>query len=93
MRTDTNDEIASSLTVINAEGIFAGERKEVLRIQPSSIDIDLIVTTFLIMERKRREKYGCIECLLKHDEDPQGEGGSGDGDGVGEADSGLVGEL
>ena len=52
------------------------------------MDIDLIVLTFIIIEKKRRQRDGDPLRLTLHDEDPLGDGG-----GSGEAESGLVGEL
>ncbi|KAF8968344.1 TonB box-containing protein [Flammula alnicola] len=91
MRPDTNTEIASSICVLVSEGVFAGEKKQVLRIQPCSVDIDLVVLTFIIMEKKRRERDGYADAYsVAHDEEPQGDGGgSGDGD----AGAGVIGEL
>ncbi|PPQ67674.1 hypothetical protein CVT25_012702 [Psilocybe cyanescens] len=57
-RSDSSTEIASSMSVLGTEGVFAGEKKQVLRIQPCTLDIDLIILTFIIMERKRREREG-----------------------------------
>lgn len=37
------------------EGFFRGEPKWVLRIRPSSLDIDIIVLTFIILEKRRRD--------------------------------------
>ncbi|PPQ70912.1 hypothetical protein CVT24_009974 [Panaeolus cyanescens] len=100
-QADTRAEVACSMNVLSSEGFFAGENKEVLRIQPCSVDIDLIILTFVMMEIKRRRKYGgtFVEEAL-HDEEPQGEcdgGGSGEGEGDVGADVGevstMVGEL
>lgn len=52
------------------------------------MDIDLIVLTFIIIEKKRRERDGDPIHLTLHDEDPLGDGG-----GSGEAETGVVGEL
>lgn len=87
------------MNVISSEGFFAGQNKEVLRVQPCSVDIDLVILTFVVMEIKRRRKYGggFVEESL-HDGEPQGEGNEGgeaDGEGnndVGDAST-LVGEL
>lgn len=46
-----------------------------LRIQPlCTVDIDLIVISFVIMEKNRRDHDGDGSKLTPHDEDPQGEG-------------------
>ena len=56
------------------EGCFAGQKRKVLRIEPCSIDIDLIVLTFVIMESKRREKDGFVDKYYAlNDEVPQGD--------------------
>lgn len=53
-------------------GLFAGERKARIRIQPGcAVDYDLVVLTFIIMETKRRERLG--EAMAR-DEDPLGDG-------------------
>ena len=85
---DTRTEIARFTTVKCPEGLFAGEWKSVLQLNPCSVDIDLIVLTFIIIEKKRRERDGDPVHLTPHDEDPLGEGG-----GSGEGESGVVGEL
>jgi hypothetical protein len=74
---ETNEEVARFIQELIAEGIFAGERKSCLRIQPCSVDLDLIVLSCLIMEKKRRDHAGDGTRLAAHDEDPQGDGGSG----------------
>ena len=85
---DTRTEIARFKTVRCHEGLFAGEWKSVLQLNPCSVDIDLIVLTFIIIEKKRRERDGDPVHLTPHDEDPLGDGG-----GSGEGESGVVGEL
>ena len=85
---DTRTEIARFTTVRCHEGLFAGEWKSVLQLNPCSVDIDLIVLTFIIIEKKRRERDGDPIHLTPHDEDPMGDGG-----GSGEGESGVVGEL
>ncbi|KAJ3505124.1 hypothetical protein NLJ89_g7576 [Agrocybe chaxingu] len=101
-RLDTNRDIACSMTTACVEGLFAGERKQILRIQPCALDIDVVVLTFLVMERKRRARDGGGLEEVERDEDPQGDGGgSGDGDGDVDvdvndengADSGMLGEI
>lgn len=77
--------IATSSWTTVAEGVFAGDKRQVLRIQPCSIDIDLIVLTFIIMETKRREKDGYADKYdATRDEEPQGDCG---------VDIGATGEL
>ncbi|KAG7086529.1 hypothetical protein E1B28_002480 [Marasmius oreades] len=82
----TNEEIARFTYTATDEGLYAGERKSRLRIQPCSVDIDLIVLSFLMMEKKRQDRAGDRAFALieqNHDEDPQGEGDGGDGGGGG----------
>ena len=38
------------------EGFFRHQRKWYLQIQPTTLDIDMVVITFIIMEKKRRDK-------------------------------------
>ncbi|KAF9265776.1 TonB box-containing protein [Marasmius fiardii PR-910] len=81
---ETSEEIARFTYASTDEGLYAGERKSRLRIQPCSVDIDLIVLSFLMMEKKRRDRAGDKAFALleqNHDEDPQGEGDGGDGGG------------
>jgi hypothetical protein len=82
MRCDTKEEIARYSFALSKEGLYAGERKSRLRIQPCSVELDLIVVSFLIMLKKRREKTG-DNLLCAHDEDPQGDGGGDGGGGSG----------
>lgn len=69
-RSDTKEEIAVCLQMLSVEGPFAGERTEVLRIQPCTIDIDYIVLTYVLLEMKRWERE---EADLV-DEEPAGYG-------------------
>ena len=39
-----------------AEGVFKAETKWCLRIAPTTLDIDMIVLTFVIMEKRRRDR-------------------------------------
>ncbi|KAF5386612.1 hypothetical protein D9615_001932 [Tricholomella constricta] len=80
--SNNNEEIAIYTSTFNNEGLFAGERKHFLRIQPCSVDLDLVVLSFMIMEKKRRERAGDGSSLIAHDSDPQGDG-AGDGGGEG----------
>ncbi|KAA1477102.1 hypothetical protein DENSPDRAFT_570481 [Dentipellis sp. KUC8613] len=64
-----------------AEGMFEDMLKTCLRIHPDcTMDIDIIVLTFLIMEKKRRDKLrDQVNVGTAHDEDP-GEAGMEVGD-------------
>ncbi|KAF8162861.1 TonB box-containing protein [Crassisporium funariophilum] len=85
----TKIEVARFVTILCKDGLFAGERKGILRVYPCSIDIDLVVLTFIITEKKRRSREGyTTRLLVDHDEDPQGDGG-----GSGEGEGGQMGEL
>jgi hypothetical protein len=75
VQVDTNNEIAQYSRQSIKEGLFAQEKRAVLRIQPSALDIDLIILTFLIFAKKRRDRGGDGTKLTAHDEDPQGDGG------------------
>ncbi|KAJ3886686.1 MAG: TonB box-containing protein [Lentinula lateritia] len=83
MRDDTKEEVACYSFAISKEGLYAGEKKSRLTIQPCSVELDLIVVSFLIMLKKRREKVGPAGdfALCAHDEDPQGDGGGDGGSG------------
>lgn len=48
------------------EGFFRGERKWALRLRPSNLDIDIIVLTFIILEKRRRD---ALKSAVKDDED------------------------
>ncbi|KAF8638860.1 hypothetical protein AX17_001916 [Amanita inopinata Kibby_2008] len=76
----TNKEIARYSRGMVKQGIFAGEKRGVLQIQPCTLDIDLIVLSFLIVEKKRRDRRGDGTRLTAHDEDPQGDGGFSGGE-------------
>lgn len=73
---NTGKEVARFKQNLVEEGFFRGERKWHLQIQPSSLDIDMVVITFMIMEKKRRDRVADPHAVraLDHDEDP-GEGG------------------
>ncbi|ESK94247.1 box-containing protein [Moniliophthora roreri MCA 2997] len=92
-RSSTNEEIARYAYAQTDEGLYAGERKSRLRIHPFTstteagsreLDIDLIIISFLIMEKKRRDHKGLGSGLMEqdHDEDPQGDGGGDGGSGA-----------
>ncbi|KAF4614780.1 hypothetical protein D9613_003275 [Agrocybe pediades] len=89
-RSDSSTEIASSMSMLSTEGLFAGEKKHILRVQPCSVDMDIVILTFVMMEKKRRDRDGIGGDLYftPHDAEPQGDGGDGDA-----GDGGLVGEL
>jgi hypothetical protein len=55
--------------------LFRGERKARLEVQESSLDLDLVVLSLLIMEKKRQDHAGDGTKLTDHDEDPTGDGG------------------
>jgi hypothetical protein len=55
---------------VNEEGLFAGEKKSRIRIQPCSVDIDLVVLSFVIVEKKKRDHAGDGTRRSPHDEDP-----------------------
>ncbi|KAL1681207.1 hypothetical protein EV122DRAFT_206296 [Schizophyllum commune] len=76
-RVDTSEEVARFFTTTPVDGAFKGERRSTLRIQACTIDVELILLTFLIIEKKRRDGVDASRSFA-HDEDPQGDGG-GDG--------------
>ncbi|KAJ4475769.1 TonB box-containing protein [Lentinula aciculospora] len=84
MRSDTKEEVACYSFALSKEGLYAGERKSRLTIQPSSVELELIVVSFFIMLKKRREKVGPggDNLLCAHDVDPQGDGGGDGGNGA-----------
>ena len=52
----TGAEVARYTRGLVEEGFFAGQKKWFLRIRPSSLSIDIIILTFVIMEKKRRDR-------------------------------------
>jgi len=75
---DTGDEIAQQVRWLAEEGIFAGQERSALRINPCLIDVALIVLSFVILEKQKRtrisEKVG--QSTKLHD-DPLDGGASG----------------
>ena len=69
-RSDTGQEVARYSYEVNEEGLFAGEKKSRIRIQPCSVDIDLVVLSFVIVEKKKRDHAGDGTRRSLHDEDP-----------------------
>ncbi|KAI0082861.1 hypothetical protein K474DRAFT_1681238 [Panus rudis PR-1116 ss-1] len=59
-----------------AEGHFQGQRMWCLQMQPSSLDIDLVVLTLLIMEKRRRDRLTDPKCPYR--EEGNVEGGAGE---------------
>ncbi|KAI0345212.1 hypothetical protein BDW22DRAFT_1390641 [Trametopsis cervina] len=51
----TGEEVARFVQEVVKEGFFRGERKWGLKIRPTSLDIDVIVLTFIILEKRRRD--------------------------------------
>ncbi|KIL68544.1 hypothetical protein M378DRAFT_71320 [Amanita muscaria Koide BX008] len=79
IKVSTSDKIAHYAREHVENGLFAGEKRGVLRIQPCALDIDLIILSFLIFAKKRRDS-GDGTKLTAHDEDPQGEGAMSGGE-------------
>lgn len=79
--SETKEEIARFGCALIDEGLYAGERKSRLHIQPCSVDIDLIIISFMIVEKKRRDHAGDGTKATAHDEEPGDGGGSADGGG------------
>lgn len=76
-----NKEIAQYTMGSRVEGSFAGEKKTFLRIQPCSLDLDLLILSFAVMEKKRRERLGDLAGLVPHEDDDALGDGAGDGGG------------
>ncbi|KAH9843006.1 uncharacterized protein C8Q71DRAFT_231617 [Rhodofomes roseus] len=76
----TGEEVARFTEDVVEEGFFRRQKKWFLQIQPSTLDIDMVVITFIIMEKRRRDKVTdpLAVRVLEHDEDP-GEGGGIEG--------------
>jgi len=73
-QASTNEAVANFVQDLSGQGLFNGERKSCLQIYPSLVDIDLVVLSFLIMEKKRRDHAGNGSHLPAHDDVPM-EGG------------------
>ncbi|KAG6845688.1 hypothetical protein H0H87_004949 [Tephrocybe sp. NHM501043] len=80
-RVHDNKEIAKYTMGSRVEGSFAGEKKTFLQIQPCSLDLDLLILSFAIMEKKRRERTDDL-ATVPHEDEVQGDGAA---DGGGEA--------
>ncbi|KAF7441135.1 hypothetical protein PC9H_001484 [Pleurotus ostreatus] len=72
----TKTEIARCTVALVTHGVFAGEKKLRLTIHASvyKVNVDMIVLSFIILEKKRRDAGGDGTRLAAHDEDPQGDG-------------------
>ncbi|KAF9448897.1 TonB box-containing protein [Macrolepiota fuliginosa MF-IS2] len=57
-KCSSGDEITQQVRWSSGEGMFVGQKKCALRIYPCTIDIELIVLSFLVVEKKRRESKG-----------------------------------
>ena len=72
----TRREIARPVQEMVTEGFFRGQRKYCLAIEPTTLDIDVVVVTFLIMEKRRRDRVTSESMKIRHqDEDATAEGG------------------
>ncbi|KAI1784231.1 hypothetical protein LXA43DRAFT_902032 [Ganoderma leucocontextum] len=72
----TRREIARPLQEMVTEGFFRGQKKYCLAVEPTTLDIDVVVLTFMIMEKRRRDRVtaDCMK-LRNQDEDVTAEGG------------------
>ena len=52
---NSGEDIARFAQETVKEGFFRGEGKWALKIRPTSLDIDLVVLTFIILEKRRRD--------------------------------------
>ncbi|KAI0948728.1 hypothetical protein AcV7_009390 [Taiwanofungus camphoratus] len=76
----TGEEVARFTEDLVNDGFFRGQKKWYLRIQPSSLNTDMIVITFIIMERKRRDRVTNHMAVRVCDRDEDlGEGGGIEG--------------
>lgn len=82
-RLDTGAEVARFTQEPVSEGFFRGERKWCLQIQPTTLDIDMVVLTFIIMEKRRRDCVAAEAMKGPHDEDVPEGGGCEAGAGMG----------
>lgn len=69
-RCDTGQEVARYSYDVDEEGLFAGEKRSRIRIQPCSVDIDLVILSFVIVEKKKRDQAGDGTRRCPYDEDP-----------------------
>ncbi|EKM55947.1 uncharacterized protein PHACADRAFT_256916 [Phanerochaete carnosa HHB-10118-sp] len=66
----TGEEVARHTAELVKEGYFKGERQWVLKIRPGcDLDIDIIVLTFVILEKRRRDKLA-KQSSEEHGEEP-----------------------
>jgi len=72
--------VAQQVRWLSEEGVFAGQERSALRINLCSINIELIVLSFIMLEKKRRakiaQKVGESKALHFQD-DPLDGGASG----------------
>lgn len=81
-RTDTmqltnrssGEEIARYTRDVVSEGFFRGERKWLLQMEPGTLSVDIIVLTFIIMEKKRRDRVADHMAIIKDDSDDPDDG-------------------
>jgi len=75
---NTGDEIAQQVRWLAEEGVFAGQERSALRINPCLIDIELIVLSFVILEKQRRARISEKVCQSRNlYDDPLDGGASG----------------
>lgn len=67
---NTGDEVARFVHELVTDGFFRGERKWALRIRPSTLDIDIIVLTFIILEKRRRDALKNVAKDVDREEAP-----------------------
>jgi len=72
-------EEATFFETTSTEGVFSGEKKEILRIQACSIDVDLVVLTFMLAEIKRWDRLGLFTPEVEDEGEPAGDGGADEG--------------
>ena len=75
---NTGNEIAQQVRWAAEEGVFAGQERSALRINPCLIDVALIVLSFVILEKQRRARISeKVYQSTKLHEDPLDGGASG----------------
>ena len=52
----TGAEVARFGRNLITDGFFNGEKKSYLQLRPTTLDTDMIVLTFIIMEQRRRDR-------------------------------------
>ncbi|OCH85228.1 hypothetical protein OBBRIDRAFT_785157 [Obba rivulosa] len=67
-------EVARFTQEVVTDGFFRGERKWLLSIEPGTLNVDIIILTFIIVEKRRRDRVTDYMAITREDDEDPDEG-------------------